>query len=199
MKPSPMLLLAFAALAALAPAAAAQPCPQTRPIIPAPATHNGSITTETDGEGDGVRRIVTLQPMDLPGTATQQASFSLTYSYTTNPFTPDGGVRLILLSRGPQCRFAPNTRLALTLGNGVPLGIEHRPTSGFGVNWVYSEVDENGVCAESLTATLHPKTFERIATTRLCTVGLDSATFKFGTNHTNAIRAFQGVISRAPN
>ena len=197
--PLTRLLLACAALAALSPPAAAQPrAPRAR--FPAPSTaHNGVITKDVQGESDPVRTVIALQPMYFEQTETQHSSFSLAYAYTTNPFKDDGGVRLIFQRRGPQCLFRPDSPVLITLGNGVPVRYDFRPESGLGVNYVYSEVDESGACVESLSATLLPKTFAQLAAGRPRRASIGTAHFAFDLNQTNAMRAFNDMVTRAPN
>lgn len=199
------LLLAAAALAAMPPAASAQPRARRpsppRPGFPAPsAAHNGVITADVYEDSNPARTLLTLQSMSLESTATQQASFSLAYSYTANPYSvAGGGVRLVLQRRGPQCLLQPNSAILITLGNGVPVKYENPAVAGFGVNWVHSEMDENGACVESISATLLPKNFARLATGKPRRVSFGAAQFAFTLSHTNAMLAFNERITRAPN
>jgi hypothetical protein len=191
------LLLALATAASPSLAAAQS---RTRPAFPPQtAAHNGIITTEPYDEGDSTRRLITLQPMLFRQNPEWQASFSLTYSYTTNPYKFDGGVRLLFLSRGPQCRFGQNSPILITKANGVPFTVEYRPAPGYGVNWIYSETGEEGGCVESLTATLLPKTFTQLAEGNPRAARIGTANFLFDSNQVNAMRAFVRAVTRAPN
>ncbi len=211
MRRLPLLVLSSALLLHVAVVTPAQKSPRP-PAVTLPAKHGGTILVEHNAEdGTTTVRLEAMLLLVEYAAAKSQLSLAASFKQSERAPTPEF-VNLILFSHSPKCRFPPQTSLHLLL-DGAPLELKFQPDSSTtatlttmetvtvyvpkaeGVLWVQREIEESGVCTESLAATVTPRTLAKLAGSKSAAAKVGTTTFKLPAHTLAALRDLAGRIN----